>query len=127
MAIQGYTLDGITTFWNKAYERLYGYTAEEAIGQSLLDLIIPGEMWDAVKNSMQQMKATGEPIPATELSLLEKDGSSVRVFSTTPSSTFKMPHPNSSALISTSRNEHWPKRRRIACRGNSSSRKRWNP
>ena len=39
VAVQGYGLDGTTQYWNKASERLYGYTREEAIGCSLLELI----------------------------------------------------------------------------------------
>lgn len=34
-AICSQTLEGIITYWNPAAERLYGYTAEEAVGQSL--------------------------------------------------------------------------------------------
>ena len=44
IAVQGYDLDGITRYWNLASERLYGYTAQEAIGRPLVDLIIPPEM-----------------------------------------------------------------------------------
>ena len=34
-AIFSRTQEGIITYWNPAAERLYGYTAEEAVGQSL--------------------------------------------------------------------------------------------
>jgi PAS domain S-box-containing protein len=81
IAIQGYRLDGTTTYWNQACEKLYGYTAEEAIGRNLLDLIIPAEVQEEVKESMEQMARTGLPIPSTELYLKRKDGRPVSVFS----------------------------------------------
>ncbi len=81
VAVQGYALDGTTTYWNVASEQLYGYTAEEAIGRNLLDLIIPAEMSEGVRQAMALMAATGEPIPASEILLRRKDGSRVPVFS----------------------------------------------
>lgn len=42
-AIVSVTLDGIITSWNPAAERLFGYTAAEAIGQSNAILLPPGE------------------------------------------------------------------------------------
>jgi len=81
VAVQGYGPDGTTHYWNRASERLYGYSADEAIGRKLLDLIIPPEMQQGVRAAMQQMFETGQPIPAGELSLLRKDGSRVEVFS----------------------------------------------
>nr|WP_279355782.1 PAS domain S-box protein [Fundidesulfovibrio agrisoli] len=43
-AVTGHTLDGIVTYWNKGAEELYGYTAAEAVGRNLGDLIVPAEM-----------------------------------------------------------------------------------
>jgi PAS domain S-box-containing protein len=81
IAVQGYGMDGITRYWNQASERLYGYTAQEAVGRSLLDLIIPPEMRPDVAQAIRHMSETGESIPASELSLQRKDGSRVAVFS----------------------------------------------
>ena len=40
-AIVSKTLDGIVTSWNASAERMFGYTAQEMIGQSILRLIPP--------------------------------------------------------------------------------------
>ena len=81
ISVQGYLADGTTTYWNKASERIYGYTAEEALGRNLLDLIIPAPMHEAVRKDMARMFATGDAIPAGELQLRRKDGSLVHIFS----------------------------------------------
>lgn len=81
VSVQGYSSDGTTRFWNHASEELYKYTEEEAIGKNLLNLIIPPEMRSEVMIAIRQMVETGEPIPASELSLMRKDGSRVDVFS----------------------------------------------
>ena len=41
-AIVGKTLDSVITSWNEAAERMFGYTAAEAVGQQIY-LIIPPE------------------------------------------------------------------------------------
>ncbi|MFZ4624403.1 MAG: PAS domain S-box protein [Rhodoferax sp.] len=81
VAVQGYALDGTVTFWNPACERLYGYSAAEAMGANLLDLIIPPDMRDGVRLAMQQMAASGEAIPAGELMLKTQNGALTPVFS----------------------------------------------
>ena len=80
-AVQGYRSDGTVLYWNVASERLYGYSAAEAIGQNLLDLIIPDELRPHIVRDMQKILATGVVIPAEELHLKCKDGSRVVVYS----------------------------------------------
>ena len=81
VAVQGYGPDGITQYWNKASERLYGYNQQEAIGCNLLDLIIPPEMKDDVAKAIREMAESCQAIPSGELLLMHKDGSRVPVLS----------------------------------------------
>lgn len=81
VAIQGYAADGTVKYWNKASEELYGYPASEAIGRNLLDLIIPDEMKNGVKEAVRWMIETGAPIASGELTLRRSDGSPVHVYS----------------------------------------------
>ncbi|MCX6697415.1 MAG: PAS domain S-box protein [Methanoregula sp.] len=81
VSIQGYSIDGTTHYWDEASEHLYGYTASEAIGKNLIDLIIPPEMQEDVRKACKYMADSGQPIPASELTLMRKDGSRVAVFS----------------------------------------------
>jgi len=81
ISVQGYEADGTTFYWNKASEKVYGYTAAEAIGQNLLDLIIPDFMRDGVQQAIAHMAESGETIPSEELMLKRKDGSLVPVYS----------------------------------------------
>ena len=46
-AIFSETLDGVITSWNSAAERLYGYTAREAVGGSSL-VIVPADRLNGV-------------------------------------------------------------------------------
>ena len=81
VSIQGYNIDGTTQYWDEASEHLYGYTAREAIGKNLIDLIIPPEMQEEVRKAIKYMAESGQPIPASELALMRKNGSRVAVFS----------------------------------------------
>jgi PAS domain S-box-containing protein len=84
VSIQGYGTDGIVHYWNKASEEVYGYTAAEALGKNLSDLIIPADLKPLFAQGLELgAKATksGEFLPPGELLLLHKNGSLVPVYS----------------------------------------------
>lgn len=81
VAVQGYDDQLVCRFWNTASEQLYGWTSRQAVGRSLLDLIIPPHMREEVTSAVHQMLTTGEVIPSAELMLQHRDGSAVPVFS----------------------------------------------
>jgi diguanylate cyclase (GGDEF)-like protein/PAS domain S-box-containing protein len=41
--VPGVDMEGVVRYWSGGAQRLYGYTAEEAIGHELVDLILPEE------------------------------------------------------------------------------------
>ncbi|UCV18591.1 PhnD/SsuA/transferrin family substrate-binding protein [Ferribacterium limneticum] len=81
LSIQGYLEDGTVAYWNHASQALYGYTAHEAIGKSLLELIIPPELQDGVRNAVHWMFINKTGVPAGRLTLHHKDGHPVEVYS----------------------------------------------
>lgn len=83
--IQGYDTDGIVTYWNRASEQVYGYSAEEAVGRPLGELIIPPAIQPLLEQALVASKAltaSGEFMPASEVDLQRKDGSAVPIYST---------------------------------------------
>jgi two-component system CheB/CheR fusion protein len=71
-AIIGKNLDGIITTWNRGAQRLYGYTAEEAIGQHI-SLIAPPEQSDDIPEIMARLRR-GERVDHYETLRVAKDG-----------------------------------------------------
>ncbi len=81
VAVQGYDRDRRVIYWNEACTRLYGYTADEAQGQLLEELIIPRSMRESMIEAHLAWLREGIEIPATELELEHKSGEPVSVFS----------------------------------------------
>jgi PAS domain S-box-containing protein len=71
-AIVGKTLDGVIRSWNASAERLFGYTAQEAIGQSIL-LIIPPERQAEEKMILERLRR-GERVDHFDTVRLAKGG-----------------------------------------------------
>ena len=76
-AIVSKNLDGIIMSWNQGAERIFGYTAEEAVGQSILMLIPPDRLEEEPK-ILERLKR-GERVEHFETVRVRKDGSSLNV------------------------------------------------
>jgi len=76
-AIIGKTTDGVITTWNPAAERMYGYAAEEIIGQSVTVLCPP----DRVAEIQEILRKIGndERVPYFETIRQRKDGTAFPV------------------------------------------------
>ncbi len=76
-AIISKSLDGIIQSWNSEAERLFGYSAEEAIGQPI-GLIIPRDRDDEERAIMQRLRR-GERVEHFETVRVAKDGRPVEL------------------------------------------------
>jgi PAS domain S-box-containing protein len=76
-AIIGKTLDGTITTWNFGAERIYGYSAEEVIGQSI-SMLVPPDRPDELQLLLEKVRH-GESIRHYETARTRKDGELVNV------------------------------------------------
>jgi PAS domain S-box-containing protein len=76
-AIIGKTVDGIITSWNVGAEQLYGYSAQEIIGQPISLLVPPDRMeeWSGILRAIRN----GERGTALETTRRRKDGKLIDV------------------------------------------------
>jgi PAS domain S-box-containing protein len=70
-------LDGTITGWNRAAERLFGFTAAEAVGNRI-DIIVPPDRHAEVREILDRI-AGGDAIEHYETLRLHKDGREVNV------------------------------------------------
>jgi len=71
------TLDGTITAWNRAAERLFGYTSAEAVG-SRIDIIVPPHRRAELREILNRI-GQGETIEHHETFRVTKDGREVHV------------------------------------------------
>jgi PAS domain S-box-containing protein len=76
-AIVGKTLEGVITSWNRGAERIFGYTAEEMIGQSILRLTPPERRNDVA--TILETIARGDRVEHFETERVRKDGTRIQV------------------------------------------------
>jgi PAS domain S-box-containing protein len=82
VAIQGFNREGVIRHWNAACTHLYGFTAEEAIGKRLQDILLSG---DTAKEFMQILKDiwdSGKARKPQEWSVQTRSGEERWVYST---------------------------------------------
>ena len=76
-AIFSKTLDGVITSWNKAAERIYGYQAEEIIGQPA-SLLIPPDSPNEMVEILDRIRL-GERVGPYETTRRRKDGTIIAI------------------------------------------------
>ena len=76
-AIVSKTLEGVITSWNAGAERLFGYTANEAIGQHI-SMIIPLDRRDEETRILARLRQ-GERIDHFDTIRLRKDGTAFEI------------------------------------------------
>jgi PAS domain S-box-containing protein len=76
-AIIGKDLNGIITSWNAAAERLYGFTAQEAVGQPIT-MIVPSDRRAELKSIMERL-VRGERVEQLETVRQKRDGTRIDV------------------------------------------------
>lgn len=77
-AIIQFSLEGTIEAWNPAAERLYGYSALEAVGKSM-EMLFPRERKDELTFILRRVGG-GERLQQLETTRLRKDGSILHVF-----------------------------------------------
>ena len=76
-AIIGENIDGVITSWNRAAEKMYGYTASEVVGRNLSSLLPLGRQAE-MRAIMERVK-NGLPIESLETQRLTKEGCTLDV------------------------------------------------
>src|ERR1700730_5413867 len=76
-AIISKNLDGVITSWNQSAERMFGYTAEEAIGQRIM-LIVPADRQHEEAMILERLRR-GERVDHFETVRVRKDGTTLDI------------------------------------------------
>lgn len=76
-AIIGKDLNGIITSWNMGAEKIYGYTAQEAIGKPI-SILVPGDRPDEIPDFLRKIR-NGEVVTNLETVRVCKNGKRIYV------------------------------------------------
>lgn len=81
VAIQGFDRDGVVHRWNPASEKLYGYTAKEAIGMHIRELLKETDA-PVLEQNIRRVWDTGKPLVPCECMIRTRGGEERWVYST---------------------------------------------
>jgi PAS domain S-box-containing protein len=76
-ALVALSIDGKVLYWNKGAERVFGYPREEAVGASVMDLLVPADRIEETQLAIQNTLQRGQVI--YESTRRRKDGSIIYV------------------------------------------------
>ncbi len=82
LAVQWYDRQGRVRLWNRASERMFGFTSEEALGKTLADLIYDGEQQREFVASLAEIERSGQALGPVELTFRRRDGTTGTCLST---------------------------------------------
>lgn len=80
IAVQSYDADFKVLSWNQASQDIFGFTAKEAHGRHLCELILPESALAAWKRDLRQWMEQGIPMPPGEITLSRKNGELLRIY-----------------------------------------------
>jgi two-component system cell cycle sensor histidine kinase/response regulator CckA len=90
VAVQWYDENGVVKYWNPASEKMFGWSADEAVGKTLDKTIHTPEEAEQFRLNLRSIHETGKPIGPAEYQFHRRDGSS----GTCSSTTFEIPGEN---------------------------------
>jgi len=74
VAVQWFDLQGRVTLWNQASENIYGWSAAEALGKTLAELMFNPEQATEFMRALQEMKLTDKPFGPVEFPFRTRAG-----------------------------------------------------
>ncbi|MGA3124349.1 MAG: PAS domain S-box protein [Polyangiaceae bacterium] len=76
-ALIALALDGKVLFWSRGAETIFGYSADDAIGHSIEDLIVPGDLREEARCKLAEVRVQGSLV--FETTRRRKDGAFIVV------------------------------------------------
>ena len=82
VAVEGYDIDGRVLYWNKAAEKIFGFTAQEAVGKTLDQLILAPAATGEFVEMLRMLDRSGPTLQPTEWSFKARNGREGWLYST---------------------------------------------